>query len=267
MEINFIEQDSIKKAEGIINELSSEASDYIKKFKEFGLIESVPYSTKEVSHLSLSEAKEKMHLLSKHQFSVWLNTKDSFLQAKKKLINKKLIYHNIDDFKQNNLFNLIKIFSLELIIANVISSCPTNDFKQFIIKQKSNETVLSDKQYLKLRLMSLNFELDAEQHLFICLIDKLKNSKGNILYAGKSHGYIVRQYIMKRIITELFNFFELNGVTHTFIADIAMEITGLFFDNEMSRADAIAMAKKIIPIFKRNREFLNSTVKELIFTN
>ncbi len=132
-----------------------------------------------------------------------------------------------------------------------------------IVNPKSHK-VLVHELNTELNLMSQSFKLEVEKHLFIYLINRLRASQGNIYNSGKTHNYQIREFMMKKICEQLFYVFGINQITNTLVADIALNITSLFFD-EMSRPDAIALAKKIKSNVIESRKFLDTKIGELIF--
>ena len=261
MHIDILEQSFTQERNILIKALLTSASDYIEKCKELGLCEAI-HST---------EIKKKMDSLNKHTFAKWLNEDKNFSDAKKKLINQKLINSNVNDINSDSLLSLRKIFSLEFITANVVvymCSKRKLELNEYIINKQRRKiknfiNLLSDDN---LDLINQCFELEVDWHLFVLLAVKLRKGKDNIYNSGKSHPYIFREFMIKRIIGQLYGFFG-DQITDTCVADIAINITGIFFVQEMSRYDAMEIAKKVRIIEAQNQKLLNTTIGELIFSS
>lgn len=207
----------------------------------------------------INSVGEKTKVLPPHGsgagFSEWLSQQAGFVEAKKKVIKKGLMSANQTD-----------CITLEFICANAIKLCSDNvmSIRQAIVPPKQWHG-LAKKYKNELHYMSRTFESELEEHLFVYLINKLQSGqKKNIYNSSKKHSHIYREFLTKRIMQGVLSVFGRN-LTVVFVADIALLITGIFFD-PMDRDDA----RKLVRLVKENvfseQELLQKTIKEIIFS-
>lgn len=198
-------------------------------------------------------------------FTLWLRRQANFIEVKNRLIASKIMYQNIDDIPLKNVEAQLNYYCIESLLANLIEYLTPN-------ARSLHQTVfipvdwkrLINKNIGDLTLMSRNFELNAEEHLFLSLVAKLKNSKGSVFNSGKPHEWQLRELMTKRIIQSLLNQPCLAKETKTFHADIALDLVGIFFGAVGKRDDVIKIVEKIAQNLLDEKEFIQKQVLDLL---
>jgi ABC-type dipeptide/oligopeptide/nickel transport system ATPase subunit len=117
----------------------------------------------------------------------------------------------------------------------------------------------------ELTFMSRNFELEAEEQLFLCLVGRLKESNGSIFNSGKSHQAQLREFMIKRLVQAIFQLINGKKISSSKVVNIALDINGMFFD-EMKKSDADKLAKNILNYVERSNHFMQQKVIDLILS-
>jgi hypothetical protein len=198
-------------------------------------------------------------------FSSWLRRQTNFIRVKNRLIAHAIIDQNIDDILIQKVDARLNHYCVESLLANLIQFLHPNaeNLRQTVfIPVKWKELV--DNRMDELILMSRNFEREAEGHLFLSLVEKLKNSKGNVFNSGKPHEWQLRELMTKRMIQLLLDQPSLENETKTFHTDIALDLVGIFFASVGKRDDVIKIVEKIAQNLLDEKEFIKKQVLDLL---
>ena len=235
-------------AEEMLDVLYPYATQYMVLWKKSVVIQTGLIEKSNVSLCVLEEVKGCLKEIENLPFTTWLRKQPNFREVRSRLITNTMIDCNIE----TTLANLVEFLAPNAKTLSNTVFIPA-EWKRLV-----------DKKMKELILMSRNFELAAEEHLFLSLVEKLKNSNGNVLNSGKPHKWQLREVMTKRIIQGLYNKPELLNETKTFIADIALELVGMFFSSVNKRDEAIKMAEKISKNLHDEKKFIQKQVIELL---
>lgn len=240
--------DHIKRGEEMLITARPYAQDYINSYKEICTTEDTikkPTTLEEYSKAD-QEIREKVSPLP---FFDWLNDQNGFLKITENFHNQiKMV------LKARTAF---KIADAICYCAGAIPVIP----QAIVVPKKWKQFVHKDIEHLI--LMSRNFELQAEEDLFLLLVKKLQNSPGSVYNSGKRHEQQTRELFIKQIMRQLLPLPWIKNNTDTSIADLSMGIISIFF-NEMSRSDAITLVKSVRENVEKETSFLQNTVQDLI---
>lgn len=257
--------DPIQYGKEMLSAISPFASDYINSLREKGLIPNQPIMGPEYSEKSQEEVKALFIDMQSHPFFIWLNKQKELKKFKLKLVKRNIISADLNAVNAESLLSYNLQYAVEFVVANAICQCTANlsDLKHPTFVPLGWKR-LPDKYFKEIVLMSRNFELDSEEQLFLKLLDKLQNSDGTVYNSGKPHDFQVRELLIKRVMQGLFFIFGVERLTNTFVADLSLAIAAIFFD-EMKRADAISLSKKVRENVIKEAAFLRMTVSEILF--
>ena len=241
------------RAQKIFEALREDAAIFVELLK-------VPEST------SPPELIEYLKKANKNDFFKWLNAESNFKTAKAKLIKGKIIHKNLEDVSSDAsiLRDYLKQYFLEFICANVICHIAENPSvgDAIVVRKKSKRLI--EKYEQELVLMGRNFELGAEEQLFISLINRLKNSDGSLFNSGKTHPSQARELMTKRLMEGIFQLFTNENVSTILAATISLDITGIFYD-PMKQSEAEKLVPKLVKTVRLEKDFLKKTVQELLY--
>jgi hypothetical protein len=244
-------QNQIEYGKEMLTIVAPDANDFIIKMKS-------------ISDESLSEAPCDFDKISQLPFCVWINKQAGFKQARKKMIDAKLINASLSTTQPITILSYSLRYAIEFVTANAICQLANNihDLRNAVfvpIEWKK----LAIELMPQLTVMSRNFELGSMEQLFLYLLNELQNSKGSIYNSGKPHDLQVRELLIKRIMQGFFCHFGVISPTDTFVADTTLNIVGVFFD-EMKRNDAIKLAGLIRKNVAQETSFLQQKVMDLL---
>ncbi|NDH08057.1 MAG: hypothetical protein EBY16_00265 [Gammaproteobacteria bacterium] len=239
---NLKKYDSLREGEELLKVVEPYARAYIAKLREYNLLPTSPTLTENYSNQSPQEVHKNITLTNKLPFFVWINRQAHFKEAKNRLVENKLISADLDSIQANSHFSYAIQQGIEFVVANAICHCVDNiSHLKAVNFVPIERTRLMEKYEPELYQMSRNFELDIEEHLFVCLLNRLKKSSGNIYNSGRPS---IRELLTKRIMQGVFWSFSRQKLTATFVADLTNEIIGRFF-TPIARNSAISIAGAI----------------------
>ena len=244
-----------KFGEPILQLVLKYANEYIDSFKA---IASKNYPTP----LNIMDDVKK---LNSNPFYEWINNEPGFIEAKRILIDKKIIYEKLDDINLDLQEAYIKQYQLEYFCANIISLalCIPN-LKDVIVVPRKWKKLVSVCE-IELVQMCRNFELEAEEQLFIWLIGRLKKSKGSIINSGKTHQAQLREFMIKRLIQAIYQLSNGKKMSSNAVVNASLGISGIFFE-QMSRSDAAKHSKKILVYVERTNHFMQQKVIDVLLS-
>lgn len=193
---------------------------------------------------------------------LWLNEQINFRKAKLRLmkagvladLNKLSFALPTECFKQ---YSLEYIFSL--MICFLADSPPLEDAIVVPVEQRR----LVEKHEEDLTLMARGFEFSGEKHLFLYLVERLKQSNGSPFDAGTRRYPPARLFMTKRLVELTYEFLQCEALTENLITSVVLDISGVFFD-AMKSTEAKKFIKTVIDSTKRHRFFLEQKVSDLI---
>lgn len=151
-------------AEEMLAVLYPYAIQYMVLWKKSIALQTGPTENMNVPLCKLEELKGCLKEIENLPLTTWLRKQPNFIEARNRLIT-----------------NTMTDCSIEATLANLVEFLAPNS------KNLSNTVFipaewkrLVSKKMKELVLMSRNFELAAEEHLFLSLVEKLKNSNGNV---------------------------------------------------------------------------------------
>jgi|GEM_PF-2627726 len=216
--------------------------------------------------LSLDERAKKV---AQHSFVIWLNKQPGFVEAKNKISNENLVITNElgNEIIKNhrNQFVLEDLCSLIIhyfINENIVSQTA-------VTKEKTQPIVIAMKKlrYEFKKSGAIHFDSESKQHLFNHLLDELLGDlKDNVYSSRKNHPNVLRQYLTKKIMQCLFRAFGVQNITRILVVDLALDLTGIFFQNSMDRSDAATEAEKILRNIIKEDDFKKQTVETILIT-
>jgi hypothetical protein len=255
-EISKIKNNDPNYSKKLLLKLYSYAADYIRVSKEVGLLD--VYIKEELVERDLFD--QGLLQLTKHEFYIWLNKNPNFKNAKERLIKNKIICCDCSEMKTP--MDYMSFAVLENSCANLISTDFINSdlIKKSIIPHKKINSIRNVAFKLEKKLLKLDgfvFESELKQHLLqFILADLLSNSNESIFNSGTSHPKLLRAFFLKKFLYLLISFFNNAQLKSSFFADTAIDITGVFFNGEVDRSDAINMAKLIQKTVNDDRRML-----------
>lgn len=250
--------------DALIQTLYPMSIDFMKGLKAHGFLESSDPQEKTFDEIELNKSIET---LCQHEFFIWLNKSLYFKQAKKMLTDNGLI---CDSLHMKSLFDYYSSILLEFTVANVIHSHFHNIelIKKSVVAQRKINQIKATASKLYNLIETVDgyaFKIASKQHFLQFLLgDLLKNSNESSFNSGKLHKDLAREFFIKRMIHQISSILFEENLTATFIADLAINIVNIFFENEADRNDCIAHVKRIRFDLEEEREFESLTVKQLM---
>lgn len=251
-----------------ISELKIDDSKYIQKIIKILHDDAMNFHA-QLSCIMKGKYKTPAHLINKLKklnndvYFSWLNEQAAFKKAKSRLIKAKVIFSPSEKIESPYQRDYYKQYFLENMFAQIIDLIAKNLrlYNAIVIPKEWRNFV--NKREKELILMARNFELEAEEQLFLLLINRLKKSKGNKLNSGKKHNAQVREFITKKFIQLIPYFFQNEKISNNLAINLSLDISNIFFE-PMKPSDANKFSKDIMQDARRNMGFLSSTVADLL---
>lgn len=195
----------------------------------------------------------KFHLAIKHaaqnvlnnNFIWWLHNAlecENFRKAKRK------IFQN-DTFESIKLGDFPYFFMLEFTLARVICNFPSNNKIESgaVLNQETAKKITEIALELKSMIDGkLILESNVENYIFNALLTKLSAKKhSNIILKQVERGNSLRRILTVKIIEELMHSPKLKQTSDPIIADIAILMTELFFDEKDRRKEVRPLVEQI----------------------
>lgn len=242
------------------------ATQYMELWKKCTALQVTLTENTDMPTHALDELNNNLQNIDNLPFTIWLRGQANFIELRNRLIANKIINQNVDDIPSQDIEARLSHYCIESLLANLIEHLAPNakNLKHAVFIPVDWKRLVN-KNMDKLILMSRNFELNAEEHLFLSLIEKLKNSKGNVFNSGKPHEWQLRELMTKRIVQSLLNKSDLANETKTFLADIALDLVGIFFESVSKRDDVIKMVEEIAQNLFDEKEFMQKRVIDLLY--
>jgi hypothetical protein len=260
-----------KYADKLFKTLQPYASMYRKSDFEYGLLpeyyhghpDNVPMP--ELS-ISLEEAAERM---SQHPFLLWLNRQSGFARAKEKIANEHLVF--IGATENEVIRKHRNSFALEYVCSLLIHYFTNNSNKlsQIVVTKKKRDPILKAMKKLRHELKKgggIYFADESKQHLLQHILDDELNrvDEKNVFSSEKNHPFVLRHFLTKKIIQCLFEIYGMQYVSCNLAADIALDITSIFFPRPMDRSDAVEEAWEILKSVAKDNEFKQKTIANIL---
>jgi len=245
----------------IIKSQIQNARDYINKEQEFGFIQE-----RQGNHYLPIPNEEALKTMEQHPFVHWLHKQDYFLQATAKIVKAKLRIIKRTDIEIILLYMeklaLVRLCALQIDIFSKHQLI----LPQVVVSEKEKKPVIKAMEKLNFELNhgGLYFSNGAMQLVFHTLLQQLlKNPVHNVFSSKRNHENLLRQAFIKIFLQELIRTYE--GIKIGLAVNIALEITDIFFMDNMDKRDAEREAEKIFHTVCAENKFLEMTVKEILF--
>ncbi|NBX85438.1 MAG: hypothetical protein EBQ95_07525 [Gammaproteobacteria bacterium] len=249
-----------------MNEQKQECIRRAKKRLSAKIIEARDYLTKEAEFLFDSQLpiEEVMKQMAKHSFVRWLRKEAGFTEASKKIVNKKLCIKKTSN-ERVNLYR--ENFALEGLCALLLHlfSESKNELKQAVVANEERNKIIKAMQSLHHDLTQgkLYFGNGVKQQvLCILLADLLKTPGYNPFSSKRGHDLLLRQAFTKFFIANFTQIYE-GDTSKSSIADITLNITGIFFDDIMDKREIERANVEISATLHNENEFLKKTIQDI----
>ncbi|EHL31975.1 hypothetical protein [Legionella drancourtii] len=245
----------------IIKSQIQNARDYINKELEFGFIQ----ERQGKSHLPIPN-EEALKTMEQHPFVHWLHKQDYFLQATAKIAKARLRVIKRTDVEiilsYMEKLALVRLCALQIHLFAEHKRMLT----QIVVSEKERKPVMKAMEKINFALNhgGLYFSNGAMQLVFHTLLQQLlKNPGHNIFSSKRSHENVLRQAFIKIFLQELIRTYE--GIKTGLAVNIALEVTDIFFMDNMDKRDAEREVEKIFDTICAENKFLEMTAKEILF--
>jgi hypothetical protein len=218
------------------------ARDYINKEAELVFIQ----DRQDDPFLPLPD-EEALKVMEQHPFVGWLNKQDYFLQVGTKIAKAKLCIIKRTDVEI--ILQYMKKLALVRLCALQVHLFANHQLilKQIVVSEKERKPVIKAMEKLNFSLNhgGLYFANGAMQLVFHTLLQDLLKKQGHNVYSAKrSHENILRQAFIKMFLQELIRTYD--GITNGLAVNIALEITDIFFMDNMDKRDTERETEKIL---------------------
>jgi len=244
----------------IIKSQIQNARDYINKEREFGFIQD------RQGNICLPIPNEEaFKTMEEHPFVHWLHKQDSFLQAMAKIAKAKLRVIKRTDVEI--ILSYMEKLALVRLCALQIHLFAENRqmLDQIVVSEKERKSVMKamEKIDLVLNFGRLYFQNGTMQLAFHTLLKQLlQNPSHNVFSSKRGHENLLRQAFIKIFLQELIRTYE--RIKTGLAVNIALEISDIFFMDNMDKRDAEREAEKIFDTVCAENKFLEMTIKEIL---
>lgn len=261
------DQDDGVYAKKVFQVLHPYAEDCMKCFYGYGLMPEYDFFQAEKSSLPIAlKLEDAIYKISKHPYILWINEQSGFLQAKKRILEEKLVVFNEPDLDALKKYR--NSAALEFICSLIVYYFTNNENKltHAVVtkgKIKAIDTAMKKLRHELTKGGGIYFAEEAKQHMLQLLLDEwVKDQKESVYSSKRYHEQLIRQIFTKKIIQSLFEVYSRQEISHVLLVDLALDITSIFFPRQMDRSDAVIDAKKIVATSIKNREFMFKTIAE-----
>ncbi len=204
--------------------------------------------------------------MEEHPLVHWLHKQDDFLQAMAKIGKARLSIIKRTDTEIILLYMeklaLVRLCALQIHLF----AGHRHMLDQIVVSEKERKPVMNAMEKINFALNhgGLYFSNGATQLVFHALLKQLlKNPSHNVFSSKRGHENLLRQAFIKIFLQGLTRTYE--KVKPELAVNIALEITDIFFIDNMNKRDAEREAEKIFDAVYAENKFIRNDCKRNAF--